>query len=94
MMETPNGGRIGKVKVKNGAEVVVLENRHTGNPVLIGMLIDLLDRARSDDLVALGVITVNPRGTVGTAWNSGGDGSHYHELASGALTLAHRMGGS
>lgn len=89
-----NGGRIGRVKIKNGAEVVVLENRHTGNPALVRMLIDLLDRARRGDLVAFGMVTVNPRGTVGTAWTYGGDGSHHHELASGALTLAHRIGGS
>ena len=88
-----NGCRIGKVRVKGGAEVRVLETRHGGNQQIIDMLISLLDRARNGQLVAFGMISVNPSGTVGTAWVSD-DGRHHHELASGALTLAHRMGGS
>ena len=88
-----NGCRIGKVKVKGGAEVRVLETRHGGNQQIIDLLISLLDRARKGQLVAFGMISVNPKGTVGTAWVSD-DGRHHHELASGALTLAHRMGGS
>jgi hypothetical protein len=89
-----NGGRIGKVRFRNGTELRVLETRHDGNQQIIDMLISLLDRARKGELVAFGMVTVNPRGTVGTAWTSGGNGRHYHELASGALTLAHRIGGS
>lgn len=89
-----NGCRIGKVKVKGGAEVRILENRHTGNPALVKMLIDLLDRARTGELVAFAMVSVNPRGTVGTAWTYGSGGNHHHELASGALTLAQRIGGS
>lgn len=88
-----NGCRIGKVKIKGGAEVRVLETRNTGNPEIIKLLINLLDRARSGELVAFGMVSVNPRGTVGTAWCSG-QGRHHHELASGALTLATRIGGS
>lgn len=88
-----NGGRIGRVKLKNGAELHVLENRQTGNQEIVSLLINLLDRARHGDLVAFGMVTVNPRGTVGTGWISD-DGTHYHELASGALTLSHRMGSS
>jgi hypothetical protein len=89
-----NGCRIGKIRVKGGgAEVRVLETHHAGNPEIISMLINLLDRARTGELVAFGMVSVNPRGTVGTAWCSDG-GRHHHELASGALSLAHRMGGS
>jgi hypothetical protein len=39
------------------------------------------------------MVSVNPRGTVGTAWVSD-NGRHHHEIASGALTLAHRIGGA
>lgn len=92
-MTATNGGRIGRVKVKNGAELRILENHSIGNPDVINMLVDLLEKARKGELVAFGMICVNARGTVGTAWTYGG-GNHHHELASGALTLASRIGGS
>jgi hypothetical protein len=92
-MTATNGGRIGRVKFKNGAEVRILENRNTGDPDVVNLLLTLLNRARKGELVAFAMVSVNPRGTVGTAW-ANGDGSHHHELASGALTLANRIGGS
>lgn len=88
-----NGGRIGRVKFKNGTEVRILESRNTGDPDVIELLLNLLDRARKGELVAFAMVSVNPNGTVGTAW-ANSDGSHHHELASGTLTLASRIGGS
>lgn len=92
-MTSTNGGRIGRVKFKNGAEVRILESRNTGEPDVIELLLNLLGRARNGQLVAFAMVSVSPNGTVGTAW-ANGDGSHHHELASGSLTLANRIGGS
>lgn len=92
-MTHQNGCRVAKVKFKNGGEIRILETRPAGNPQIIDLLLGLLDRARNGELVGFGMISVNPRGTVGTAWVSD-SGRHHHELASGALTLAHRIGGS
>jgi hypothetical protein len=92
MSGIPNGScRIGRVRFKSGGEMRVLETRPQGDPEVLEMLIDYLDRARRGELVALAVVSVNPDGTVATAWG-GGEGAYYHYIASGAATLLYRIG--
>lgn len=91
---TAGSCRIGKIRMKNGgAEVRVLETPHAGNPEVVASLISLLDRARRGHMIALAYVAVRPDGCVSTAWVNGETG-HHHELASGALILACRMGES
>ena len=59
-MTSTNGGRIGRVKFKNGAEVRILENRNTGDPDVIELLLNLLGRARKGQLVAFAMVSVSP----------------------------------
>jgi hypothetical protein len=92
MVEISNGScRIGRVRFKSGGEMRVLETRPQGDPEVLEMLIDYLDRARRGELVALAVVSVSPDGIVATGWGGGG-GGYYHEIVSGAATLLHRMG--
>lgn len=93
MSAAANRCRIGRIKLKTGAEIRVLDTPREGNPDVMEMLIRLLDKARRGELVAFGMVTVNGKGTVGTAWTYG-EGGHHYELASGALTLATRLGES
>ncbi len=88
------GCRIGKIRMKGGgAEIRVLQTVNQGSPEVIDMLIDLLDKARAGKLVALGIVTIKPDRTVGTAW-ADAEHRHFHELSSGALRLSCRMGES
>jgi hypothetical protein len=93
-MTSHNRCRIGLIKFKAGGEMRVLDTPRQGDPDVIDMLVNLLDRARRGDLVAFAMVSVRDDGTVGTGWTMGSNTDHFHELASGALTLAHRMGES
>ena len=86
-----NGCRVGRVRLKSGGELRVLKTADGGNPEIVDKLLDLLMRARRGEVVAIAMVAVTPNGTVTTGWEIA-DGPYYHHLASGALTLAGRMG--
>lgn len=86
-----NGCRVGRVKLKSGAELRILEGTPGGNPEIVGKLLELLSRARRGEVVAIAMVVVNPKGTVATGWELA-DGPWYHHLSSGANTLLLRLG--
>lgn len=94
-MSRSNGCRIGRIRFKSGAEMRVLDTPPPakGEPDVIKMLLDLLVRARSGNVVAVAMVSVNPKGTVTTGWCEG-RGPNHHQLASGAATLLCRIGGN
>lgn len=90
-MRSGNGCRVSRVRLKSGGELRVFNGSSGGSPEVVDKLLDLLTRARKGEVVALAVAVVNPNGTVSTGWEIA-NGPYYHHLASGALTLAIRLG--
>ena len=83
--------RIGRVRMKAGADVRVIDGAQGGDPYVTALLMDMLKKARRGDLLAVAMVTVDSEGAVGTCWEQG-EGPYFHNLASGALTLAFRLG--
>lgn len=90
-MTTGSGCRIGRVRLKSGGELRVFNGSSGGDPDIVNKLLDLLTRARKGEVVAIAMVVVCPNGTVSTGWETA-NGPYYHHVASGALTLAGRMG--
>lgn len=79
--------------MKSGADVRILDGGRGGDPDVVSLLMEMLQKARRGEIVALAMVTVSPDGTVGTCWEQGVDGN-FHELASGSLMMACRFGES
>lgn len=59
------------------------------NEVAVERLGEILERFKSGESLAFAIVEVKRAGTVATQYVS--DGKSYHELNSGAATLAHRI---
>lgn len=83
--------RIGRVKMKSGAEVRILDGDRGGDPDVVSLLMEMLQKARRGEIESIAIVTVDPNGTVGSCWEQGAAGN-FHQLSSGALMLACRFG--
>lgn len=82
--------RIGRIRLRSGAEIRVLPGGSGGHADVNEVLQRFLGESRAGRLSAVAIVAVQPDGTVLTGWK-GADRGHHHHLASGALTLARRI---
>lgn len=84
--------RLRSVTFKDGRAPLRVFHGHKPAPInhdAIQLMEGVLDRLRSGEVVAVGLVEVKQRGVVGTAYSAGT--GWYHELSSGAATLAVRF---
>lgn len=90
-MPSHSSCRIGRVKMKTGADVRILNGSTGGDPDVVALLMEMLQKARRGEIESVAIVTVDPNGTVGSCWEQGIAGN-FHQLSSGALMLACRFG--
>ena len=91
-MSTANNCRIGRVKLKKGPDLRIFPQFTGGDPELVEMMVETLDRVRRGEIAALAFVLVTTSGSVRTGWTQSGAAS-YHGLASGSAALLTRLSG-
>jgi hypothetical protein len=92
-MTDDNGGRIGRVTLKNGPKLRILPQPTGGDPQLVEMMVETLDRVRRGEVAGMAFVIVTADGAVRTGWTQTGPAS-YHGLTSGTAALLTRLSGS